>query len=160
MFKTLSIGLLFIFLSGCVATAPKFTPQQRRALQMRTFEATYDNVFRSVKTVFQDEGYIIRNQDFAGGMILAQKETATSGGAQFLAAFGGNKNYRTGTGFEVSLNLDKISKTSIETRMTLQTTSKTSLGGSSGRELLKPEVYKSLYDKIIVEVQRRQARGL
>ena len=160
MLRTLSIGLLLAILSGCVASAPKFTPQQRRALQMRTFDATYDNVFRSVKTVFQDEGYIIRNQDFAGGMILAQKETATSGGAQFLAAFGGNKNYTTGKGFEVSLNLDKISDKNIETRMTLQSTSKTSLGGSSGREILKPEVYKSLYDKIIVEVQRRQARGL
>ena len=156
----MNIGLCLILFSGCVVTPQKFTPQQRRAMQVRTFDASYENVFKSVKTVFQDEGYIIRNQDFAGGMVLAQKETSENAGYQMIELLSDNESYTTGTGYEVSMNLDKINNTSTETRMTLQSTRKTNLGGSSGKELLKPEVYKSLYDKITVEIKRRQARGL
>lgn len=152
-------GFSFV-LAGCLQSAPQLTPQQRRALQMRNFETSYSNVFKSIKTVFQDEGYIIKNQDYDGGMILAQKNTTSGGGGAFLAALGGQQNYVTGKGFEVSMSLESLNKKTVETRMTLQSKTSTSLGGSSGREIVKPEVYKSLYDKIIVEVERRKARGL
>ena len=153
------LSLSLLNLAGCLS-APKLTPQQRRALQVRTFETNYNNVFRAAKTVLQDEGYIIKNQDFNGGMILAQKETSAGGGASFMAALGGNNNYVTGTGFEVSMSLEKLNKNLTETRLTLQNKTKTNMGGSSGREIVKPEIYKSIYDKLVVEVERRKARGL
>ncbi len=156
-FLILSGVLIF---SGCMSMGPKFTPQQRRALQMRTFETSYDNVFKAFKTVFQDEGYIIKNQDFAGGMILAQREVSQSGFNLGGIFAGANSNNVVGKGFEVSISLDKLNANLIETRMTLQSLVKTSQGGSSGREVLDVDTYKALYDKVNVEVQRRMARGL
>ena len=154
------ISTLLILFTGCLASAPKLTSQQRRALQVRTFETTYDNVFKSARTVLQDEGYIIKNQDFNGGLILAQKETSTSSGTVFLTNLGGNQNYVTGKSFDISFSLEKINKNLTETRMTLQNSTKTNLGGVSGREIVDTEVYNALYNKINVEVQRRKARGL
>jgi hypothetical protein len=158
--KKLGLVLLGFFVLSACETAPKLTPQQRRAMQMRTFETTYGNVFKAIKTVFQDEGYVIKNQDYDGGMILAQKETSSGGGAAFMAALGGNQNYVTGRGYEISMNLDALNKKLVETRMTLQSRTQTSLGGASGKEIVKPEIYKALYQKIFVEVERRKARGL
>src|SRR5205814_2233567 len=132
---------------------------QRRALQMRTFEQTsYDNVFRAFKTVLQDEGYILRNQDIAGGLILATIEK-TDKGAGFWAALSGNKNYRTGEGFEVSVNLEKINANAVETRMVVQKIDSFSMGGRTGEEILDPEIYKALYDRVRTEVERRKAQG-
>lgn len=152
-------SLLFLF-TGCMASAPKLSPQQRRALQVRTFEANYSNVFKGARTVLQDEGYIIKNQDYEGGMILAQKETTSGGGGAFLAAMGGSNQYVTGKSFDISFSLEKINDKTTETRMTLQNVAKTNLGGQSGREITDTQTYNSLYQKITVEIQRRQARGL
>lgn len=58
-------------------------------------------------------------------------------------------------GFKIEIN-----KKLVETRMTLQSKTSTSMGGSSGREIVKPEIYKALYQKVAVEVERRKARGL
>jgi hypothetical protein len=154
-------SLALTLFTGCLATAPKLTPQQRRALQVRTFEASYDNVFKGARTVLQDEGYIIKNQDFDGGMILAQKETTASSGSVFLATMGGdNQSYVTGRSFDISFSLEKINDNLTETRMTLQNVTKTSTGGVAGKEVVDTEVYNALYNKINVEIQRRKARGL
>ena len=162
--KLISVILIAVsslmILPSC-KTAPKMTSHQRRALQVRTFENNLNTTFKAVKTVLLDEGYIIKNQDMDGGMILAQKETdGDTSGAKFLRVFSGNKNYVTGQGYEVSFNFDKINATTTETRMTLQTTTKTNLGGSSGREIVDPLVYKLLYEKVSVEIGRRKAKAL
>lgn len=150
----------FLFLNACVQPGPQLTPQQRRALQVKTYDTSYDNVFKAIKTVFQDEGYIVKNQDFAGGLILAQKETTAGAGNAFWAAMAGDKNYVTGTGFEISANMEAINKNTTEVRLILQSKTTTSLGGSAGRELLQPEVYRAIFEKIVVEIERRKARGM
>ena len=161
MKKIALFSLLLVLFSSCLAMAPKLTPQQRRALQVRTFDATYDNVFKGARTVLQDEGYIIKNQDFQGGMILAQKETSSSSGYIFLATMSqDNQSHVTGKSFDVSFNLEEINKNSVETRMTLQNVVKTNTGGTSGREIVDAKVYNALYNKITVEIKRRKARGL
>ncbi len=159
--KNLALILMAaLFVTSC-QTTPKLTAHQRRALQVRTFDHDLNTVFKAFKTILLDEGYIIKNQDMNGGMILAQKETdAMSGGMKFLNVFSGSNNYVTGRGYEVSVNFDNIGKNTTETRLTLQTTTKTNIGGSSGKEIVQPQIYKSLYDKVTVEVGRRKARGL
>jgi hypothetical protein len=143
---------------GC-ATTPELSPQQRRALQMRTFEDTnMRNVFNAIKTVLQDEGYVIKNQDFEGGLIVAQIQKADNSSA-FWAGLSGNSNYRTGQLFEVSVNLEAITPTTIETRMIVQESVQMSLGGTSGREILDEKLYQGIYQKIKVEVERRKAQG-
>lgn len=154
---TLALLSLFIFM-GC-ATTPQLSPQQRRSLQGRTFQdTTMDNVFRAFKTVLQDEGYVIKNQDMAGGLIVAEIQKTDSGSA-FWAALAGSNNYRTGQSFEVSVNLEAINKSTIETRLVCQEKSQMSMGGQQGKEILDPELYKTLYQKVSTEIERRKAQG-
>ncbi len=152
------LGLLVF--TGC-ETTPEMSPQQRRSLQIRTFDSTYKNVFNAFKTVLQDEGYIIRNQDFSGGMILAEATKSSNHGAvKFLRAFANNGNdYVTSEGYSISVNLEEINKTATESRLILQKTQNMKRGSSIGNELLDPAVYKNIYQKVSVEIQRRQASG-
>lgn len=148
--------LVTLVLSGC-STGPQLSTMQRRAMQTRTFESSYDNVFKAVKAVLQDDGYVIENQDHKGGLILATiSKTDSSSG--FWAAMAGTDNYRTGEGFKVSVNLEEISKKNIETRVTIQKIEHYSKGGQQGKEILDVKMYKALYDKISIEIKRREAK--
>jgi hypothetical protein len=148
---------LSLFLVACAVTPP-MSPQQIRAMQMRSFEDTsYENVFRSIKTVLQDEGYVIKNQDMVGGLIVGSIQR-TDGMSNFNMVFNAGKNYRTGESFEVSVNLEKVGKT-VETRMTIQRMESYSMGGTQGNSILDPETYKNIYEKVSVEIKRRQAQG-
>ncbi len=152
------LGLLVF--TGC-ETTPEMSPQQRRALQVRTFDATYKNVFNAFKTVLQDEGYIISNQDFSGGMILAQAtKSSNRGSVKFMRAFASRgSDYVTSEGYSISANFEEINKTTTESRLILQKTQNMKRGSSTGNELLDPAIYKNIYQKVSVEIKRRQASG-
>ena len=67
--------IVSLSLLGCATggTEPAtFSDAQRRAMQVKTHDASYDMVFHAVKSVLLDDGYIIKSQDYAGGMILAE----------------------------------------------------------------------------------------
>lgn len=68
--------LIPLLLTACAVgsgTAPTtFSDAQRRSMQVRTHDASYDSVFYAVKSVLLDDGYIVKSQDYAGGMILAE----------------------------------------------------------------------------------------
>ena len=150
--------LALSFLLAACAVTPAISPQQIRAMQMRTFEDTsYENVFRAFKSVLQDEGYVIKNQDRVGGLIVGSIQR-TDGMSNFNMVFNAGKNYRTGESYEASVNLEKIGRT-IETRITIQRMESYSMGGSQGNPILNPEEYKNIYEKVSVEVKRRQAQG-
>ncbi len=150
---------LVLGLGACqMYSKPKFNMQQRRAMQVRSFDTSYKNVFNAFKSVLQDEGYIIKNLDFEGGMVLAEKENA-GGTSAFAASLMGRDNYVTGKGFSVSVSFDEITENNIETRMTLQSMTRMSRGGMSGTEVVEPTIYKTIYDRVRVEIQRRTAQG-
>ena len=162
--------IFITFIIGCQTTAP-LTPQQRRALQVRIFsDVSYNTVFRAFKTVMQDEGYIIKNQDFSGGLIVAesQKPVSSSKG-QFamavavgvLSGMSGNSstrnNYKTGQVFSWSVNLEEIQNKTVESRLILQKKDFYSQGGQRGREILDPEIYRNIFVKVLQEIERRKA---
>jgi hypothetical protein len=152
------ISVVMFCLLGCVHTA-QLSPIQRRQLQMRTFEdASYDTVFRAFKTVLQDDGYVINNQDLSGGLIVAAIQK-TDSNSEVWAVIGGWDNYRTGEGFLVSINLEPINDTTTETRLVIQKTEQFSQGGHQGNEILDPQMYKAFFDKVRVEIERRKAAG-
>ena len=150
-------SFLFLF-TGCATT--QLSPQQRRALQVKQFkDSSYDNVFRAFKTVLQDEGYIIKNQDMTGGLIVAHSSKPISMGRAILAGLSGQRNHQTGTTYEVSVNLEEINKSYVESRVIIQQVASYSQGGSQGAEILSPELYKNIYTKVSTEVARRKAQG-
>jgi len=149
--------LSLLFLSYSCATV-KMSTQQRRAMQVKNFEDSYNNVFRAFKTVLQDEGYIIKNQDMQGGLIVAHaSKTSSSTGMVVLYALAGQHSYRTGTTFEVSVNLEEIRKKYVESRVIIQRVDAYSMGGSRGNEIIDPKLYQNIYSKVMVEVARRRA---
>ena len=153
------IFFCLLFWAGCVTTS-QLSPQQRRSLQVKNFESSYNHVFRAFKTVLQDEGYIIKNQDMQGGLIVAHASKSTGTGTAILAALGlgGNQNYQTGSTYEVSVNLEEIRKKYVESRVIIQKVDRFSQGGSQGREIVNPALYKNIYSKVMVEVERRKAQ--
>lgn len=154
------IFLLLLFTS-CTTTA-SLSAHQRRALQIRNFNASYAHVFRAFKTVLQDEGYIIKNQDMQGGLIVAhQHKPHGQAGLDIFAIFAGGseQNYVTGTNFEISVNLEAIRKNYIESRVIIQKKDTYKFGGSQGVEIVDPNLYKNIYSKVMVEIARRKAQG-
>ncbi len=157
-FQSMALAVALLWLSsGCVTTT-QLSPQQRRALQVRNFESSYNHVFRAFKTVLQDEGYIIKNQDMQGGLIVAHSSKSASSGSMFLAVLGGNENYRTGTTYEVSVNLEAIRKNYVESRVIIQKVDAYSRGAKTGGEIVQPALYQNIYSKVMVEVERRKAQ--
>lgn len=157
--------LLFFFFVSCQTVTP-LSSDQKRALQVRVFSLTsYNTVFRAFKTVMQDEGYIIKNQDFEGGLIVAesQKPIRHSAGVWLLSISSGLSGrsepptYRTSDVYSWSVNLEEIKKDNIETRLILQRKTLYSKGQQTGGEILDPEVYRNIYTKVMREINRRKA---
>ncbi len=153
--RLLIFCFMFLFVS-CATT--NISPQQRRAMQVKYFENTYNNVFRAFKTVLQDEGYVIKNQDMQGGLIVARASRRSSSTSAVFMALAGQQNYQTGTTYEVSVNLEAVRKEYIESRIIIQKVDSYNLGGSRGREIVDPKLYKNIYSKVMVEVARRTAQ--
>ena len=149
--------LLLFLLTACVTTS--LSPQQRRVLQVKHFESSYNNVFRAFKSVLQDEGYIIKNQDMEGGLIVAHSSKSTGSGSAILAALSGQQTYQTGALYEVSVNLEAIRKQYIESRVIIQKIESYSMGGSRGYEIIDPGLYRNIYSKVMLEVARRKAQN-
>ena len=160
MKKLLSLSSSFcvvLFFIGCAIAT--LSPQQRRALQIKHFKSSYNNVFRAFKTILQDEGYIIKNQDMRGGLIVAHASKNPSGFFSKMLVLDNNNNRQTGVTFEVSVNLEKIRRNYIESRVIIQQIDTFSSGGTRGQEVVSPELYQNIYSKVRVEIARRKAQG-
>ncbi len=145
------------FMAAC-AFAPPLSPEQKRMMQTKTFESTnYENVFRSAKNVLQDDGYIIKNQDFNGGLIVGSLDRST-GGMYFYPGTSNNNDVVSRT-HEVSINIEKISESIIETRLSIQEMDHYRYGGQSGNPVLKAEDYRNFYERLSREINRRQLQG-
>ena len=158
---------LSVFLTAC-QTTPPLTPEQRRNLQVRLFQSTsYETVFRGFKSVLQDEGYIINNQDMMGGLIVAEAHKTNPHASTiaildgFNAVFSQNSHsrsdYRTSESFIISVNLEEIRKNTVEARIILRRKSFYSSGAQTGKEILRPEIYQNIFTKVSREVEKRKA---
>jgi hypothetical protein len=149
----LSFGL---FLASC-ASVPKLSPAQRRLVQNRIYDrASYENVFRSFKAVLQDEDAIIRNQDAKEGFILAVIQKTAKTGAFWELLGKASDKYHFGDTFELQVNVMRASSGGIETRLSIETLAPFTLAGEKGEEVLSPELYAGLYQKVNIEVERRR----
>ena len=155
--------ILFFFFFVACQTTPSLTPDQKRALQVHIFSSvSYNTVFRAFKTIMQDEGYIIKNQDFEGGLIVAESQKSSSMNNFLIAISSGlsgqsSSSHIVGQVFSWSVNLEEIEKGKIESRIIFQKKNMYSTGGQTGNEILQPETYRNIYTKVIREINRRKA---
>jgi len=75
----------FMFFVGC-AVQPQLSPLQKRQITTRLFDAGYENTYRSILTVLQDQGYIIKNTDMNTGLINATIDREAGKGSQVTQA--------------------------------------------------------------------------
>jgi hypothetical protein len=149
---------------------------QVRSMQTKNFSASYQDTFQAFKTVLLDEGYIIKNQEYDGGTILATRSVSYGSNnsflkgitrtAEILSMFSTNNFHdedsgpeKTGKEFSTSINFDKINENNIETRLVLQEADTYSSGAKVPETILDPKEYKNFYNLVSVELKRRQAKN-
>lgn len=75
---------LSAFLSACTnMPESNLTPLEIQSLQSREYESSSDIVFKSVMSVFQDLGYIIRSADKDTGFITAESAAKSDAAMKF-----------------------------------------------------------------------------
>lgn len=155
----LMLGVLAIFMTGCVAATPTVTPLQRSQMRTKTIEAEYDIAFRSAMITLENQGYTVENTDYKTGLIKATAQRdATSSTDKWLLG-------KTGiTTYEISTTITEISK--INTRVRINIRQKTDISTSTGygsntsktaKEIDDPTIYKSLFDDLKTEIERMKA---
>jgi hypothetical protein len=152
-----TLSLIF-FLASC-ASVPKLSPAQRRVVQNRIYDrVTVETIFRSFKAVLQDEEAIIRNQNLQDGFILAVIQKTARPGA-FWAPLGKEADkYHVGETFELQVNFTRNKAGAVETRLSIERLEPFTLAGEKGEEILSPELYTGLYQKVQIEMERRRGR--
>jgi coproporphyrinogen III oxidase len=150
---------LCISLLGCAASS-QLSPMQFRQISTRPIEGSYENIFRATMTILQDNSYIIKQTDMEAGLIMSEVNREASGGSQFMQALFTGEVFDKGTVVEASAVVSKISETTSEVRITIQEKKYSSRGGTTSvKQLENAEIYKKLFDQIVVEVKRREAMG-
>jgi len=157
--------LVLMFLGVACTTAPQLSPMQKRNITTRVVDGSYDNIYRSIMTVIQDQGYIIKNTDMNSGLINAIVDRPTSGGSQFLQSLGSGFVKDKGSELDLSFMVNKISNTKSEIRINIQeskygqSSKFSSSSKQSAKTIYDPEIYTGLFNDITVEVKRREALG-
>jgi len=174
---TTLLSCSLIMVVGC-ATTQKLTPMEQRQLTTRVIDAPYENVFRATLAVLQGEGYNIKNRNMETGRIIGDVEKKQSPGlkvgatvADILTNFGADKTETTivdGWDYHVNCLITAVSDSSAEVHVTMEKvthgTKTTTTNDDSyqvevkqGPEIVYDEkVFRNLFDKIKVEVMRRQ----
>jgi hypothetical protein len=154
---------IFIFtFIGC-EVQPKLSPMQIREITTKMFDCDYENVYRATITVLQDQGYVIKNTDMNSGLILASVDRKAKTGNQVLEALFLGFIANKGTEIEVSCIVNKLSDSATEIRPNIQEVKygqSSIFSGTSkqdSKQIYDPEVYKSIFDQISVEIERRKA---
>jgi uncharacterized lipoprotein YajG len=71
--KEKNILLLVISLFLFCACATQMSGLQRQSLETEYIEGSYKTIFRAIRTVFQNEGYAVKQSDIKSGFILFEK---------------------------------------------------------------------------------------
>lgn len=66
MKKAIVLLMVSLFLCGCATT---MDAMQRRSIEAKDLEGSFDDAFKATLQVFQDYGYIIKDSDHQSGVI-------------------------------------------------------------------------------------------
>ncbi|MDD5428453.1 MAG: hypothetical protein PHI58_04360 [Candidatus Omnitrophica bacterium] len=141
------ICALSIGICGCVTT-PEFTPLQRRVIESKELEGTFEDAFKATITVLQDKAFIIKTTDYNGGTLYAESERG-----KIVPSLGNAK-------YQMSVNLERFTENRVKIRVS---TYRLPLGlfGTEGKAWIggglieDPVFYQNLYAEIQREIFRR-----
>ena len=157
-----AIFVLIFFLWGCEVT-PKLSPLQKRQITTRMFDCSYENAYRATLTVLQDQGYVIKNTDMDSGLIVGTVDRSASGSSKFWQALAFGYVPDKGTVVEASCMVNKLSEKSSEVRINIQEVKYgqssvfSGTGKQGSKQIYQHEMYRNLFNEILVEIKRREA---
>lgn len=132
-----------LVLTGCQTTR---TALQRRTYEAKELEGTYDNAFKATMQVLQDNGFIIKSSDHAGGVI--QGETGVK-----MIFFRGMVNQ------EITVTIEQFGKNVVKQRMSIIEKSKASsqYGTFENSKMIEDaDLFQKLYEEIQKEMFVRE----
>jgi len=164
MRKFLSIILVLLILvnmTGCATT--RLSALQRRVMETKELEGSYEDAFKSTIYILQDNGYTIKTSDFAAGLIYA--ELSTDVGARpspgwlalapiyglGLILYGVLKAGRAPYCFRATINLEEFTENRVKMRLSIS-----GMFDSRKTETIDdPKIYIAFFKDIQQEMFRR-----
>lgn len=170
------VAVVAIGLVGCQTYAPSgevLSPIQKRAVTTKLVDGSYDDTYRAVMAVLQDQDYGIRETDMETGLIVAEVQRASSTTRRSTGTVLGDvieiitgATVAEGSSFELSCIVGPITDSTTEVRLSIHVTTYGSANTNgvrreSSEQIYDPEVFREFFNQIDVEVRRRQAmRGV
>ncbi len=111
MKKTAFVLAAIILFVGCASAT--LTPLQRRVMESKELEGTYEDAFRSTMAILQDKQYIVSTSDHSGGIIIA-KTALLPATKNWPALPVGAKEK-----LEISINLEKFTASIVKIRASI-----------------------------------------
>lgn len=164
LFTSLVIGLMVSITNTANAqqNAQDRSSTDIQAIQSRTFDKAYKDVFRSVVSVLQDNKYKVSSADINSGLITAygtpQMSENMHKGVAFIPFVGGLLSMAREEKSEqwtVSGTVEEVNKNSTRVRLVITSDKTQSSMFSSAADTVKnddltanPEIYKDLFSKI------------
>ena len=154
--KILPFIFVLFLLVGCETTDPmgEMTPLEIQSLQTRSFDHGYNVTFRSVVSVFQDLGYIIKSADIETGFIQADGASESD---YFLRYFEGEtETWQT----RVTAFVEQIGNRTMVRLNFVDSVESSTVFGARDREdipILDAHIYQNAFEKIGSAIFLREA---
>ena len=148
-------------IGGCVfmKPPPKLTPLELQALQSRQYSESFDIIFASIISVFQDLGYSIQSADKDSGLISAESP-AQRESTGFWESFVLSEGHRT-VSTRATAFIETIgTQTNVRLNFVYRATRYSTHSGSQGAHespIYDANVYRNAFDRIENAIFIRQS---
>lgn len=158
---TLRHLFLALLLSAC-ATARDSGGGQRSIFD----KSSYETVFAAFRAILRDEGYVVEREDPRTGIIVARIEQPSAFGStrEVMVVYGGGDSssafydFPKREGYEVLVNLAPLKTAKIEAHLNIQRVEFYEQGGVRSSSVEDKDSYRTFFDKVRVELERRKLR--
>lgn len=158
----LIFSVFLLGIAGCTSTPEvNMSPMQIREMTTKEINGNYKTVYKAVMTVLQDQDYIINNTDFDAGLIVCEKQVEKEKTANdYLMLMLVDSRHDVNAKVNISVTISELTKNTCKVRLSIQEktiTSGTFASNEKANNVKNPEIYKTLFDQIKVEVERLKA---
>ncbi|MDO8675066.1 MAG: hypothetical protein Q7K71_02975 [Candidatus Omnitrophota bacterium] len=140
--KKAVLFILLFFVVGCATT--QLSNSQRRSIEAKELEGSFDNAFKATLQVLQDKGYVITHTDYKAGVIKG--ETGWKRTNMFV----------TDKKQEASVTIEEWVENRVKERITFMLRENEGLGLERSRIIEDQKFLQEIYDEIQKEIFVRQ----
>ena len=152
----LVLGAAIVVATPATAKKIEMTPMELQSLQSREYQASKEQMFAAIMSVFQDLGYQIRSAEVGSGFITA--ESANNSKTSFFEALGGmNSSGSTQATAFVETMPSGMSRVRLNFMNTKNTSFRYGQQSKNDRPILEPKTYQLAFERIEQALFERNA---